>query len=259
MGAAALVALVSLAITSTTLAANLGPTQLLRKISADSPLFITGVAAKGKYIATAWTENFQPYVRWSTNGGPTFRSRVGANANSSASIDICAGYVWAVTDQPGFPADEPPPLKELNIHIDGWRLDGTAHRQRTLHRGTAYGDLACIGDRALATVWEREVDGGQHASLGIWTITGNGRLTRTHAFDLGPADEIVETSVAATNTAIHVAWMDGKDLRLKTVDLGPGPDPTATGRAWSLRTGTRPRCGCGSARTAPGPLVTTRC
>jgi hypothetical protein len=230
IGAGAVAVLASLVIATTTFAASVGPTQVLRRVSADKPLFVSDLAGKGKNIATAWSENFRPYLRWSTNGGVTFHSSVAANGTYGAQIDICGGFVWAVAVQGPVAPDEGVPLSELNVHIDGWSLDGTTHRQRAMPHGTGYGDLACIGDRAIATVWERQVGDGQHLSLQIWTISGNGRLTRAHAFDLGATDKTIDSSVAATSASAYVTWMDGRDVRLKTIDLGPGPVPSAMPR-----------------------------
>jgi hypothetical protein len=228
VGAGALALLASLAITSTSFAANVGPTQVLRRISSGEPLFVSDVAAKGKNIATAWSENFRPHVNWSTDGGANFHSSVAAHGTYGARIDICGGFVWALADQGPVYPDEGVPLSKLNVHIDGWSLDGSTHRQRAMPHGTGYGDIACIGDRAIATAWERQVGDGQHLSLQIWTISGNGRLTRAHAFDLGASSSLVNSTVAATNTTAHVAWMDGRDVRLKTIDLGPGTNSSAT-------------------------------
>jgi hypothetical protein len=227
IGAGAVAVLVSLVITTTTFAANVGPTQVLRQVSAEEPLFVSDVAGKGKNIATAWSENFRPYLRWSTNGGATFHSSVSANGTYGARIDICGGFVWALAVEGPVAPDEGVPLSELNVHVDSWSLDATTHRQRAMPQGTGYGDIACIGDRAIATVWERVVGDSQHLSLQIWAISGNGRLTQAHAFDLGATNKIVDASVAATNTSAHVAWMDGRNVRLKTIDLGPGAVPSA--------------------------------
>jgi hypothetical protein len=204
---------------SITLATNVGPTQVLRTAPANQPLHVEDIAAKGRNIATVWSEihpRVRSFVRWSTDASATFHAKVALAGRSESRVGVCAGFIWVLS------------AAGRNTHIDALSLDGSIHRERSFSLDTHNGDVACVGIRGLATVWERDVNGRHRLDLRIWTISGNGRLAQAGTFDLGAADTEEAPSVTATNATVYVAWMNGRALRLKTVDIGPGADLSVT-------------------------------
>ncbi|MEA2621306.1 MAG: hypothetical protein QOH61_216 [Chloroflexota bacterium] len=210
----------SLAIASSGLAMNFGPAVVLYSGGGHSWPTVDDIAAKGPVVAVAWTRQLfeQPtFLRWSRDGGATFAPKVTLDDRTGAAIDTCAGSVWAVT-QDGI---------DGIAHLDGWRLDGAAHSHWPLAAGSHGGDVACVGNRALATAWERNVNGAVRVKLQVRTIT-SGNLSPATTFDLGTTNRPDELSVAATNHDIQVTWMKGRKLQLKRFDVGPGADPEVT-------------------------------
>jgi hypothetical protein len=99
----------SLAIVSTSLAANFAPTLVLYRDPPGVPNIVSNIATQRHNIAVTWTDTIAPgtinqysYMRWSTDGGQTFAPRLALNAGAGAvstKAAICGGYVWVLTSK----------------------------------------------------------------------------------------------------------------------------------------------------------------
>lgn len=217
------------ALASPTLAVDFGSPVVLYKAPSGAGPTVEDMAARGSSIVVAWTHQLfdvPSTIRWSTDGGQAFAPAVSLSNRSKPKVDTCAGYAWAISDSA---------TDQRKARIDGWSLYGSSHLHWSLGADTFGGDVACVGKHTLATVWHAMVNGQERLKVRLWHLQGAVLVSRA-TFDLGAVHNdyfglTYESSVSASTTTVHVAWMDGHNLRFKRIDVGPGTDPAFTARS----------------------------
>ncbi len=197
--------------------------------------------ANGPVVAVGWREASKPgalFVTFSTNGGRKYvkkngnmrTARIAGEGNLGLSVDICKDPVWVGSRAraPGHKA------KTTDVLITRRVISGGAGQvfvtAPSVDRRVRDVSVACVGNRFLAIAWLEKSGGKFRAKLMLRDLDTLAPAATKQVFGLGKALFNGGITVAASGTAVHVAWTHGdkKQLRYKRFDIGPGGDPKVT-------------------------------
>ncbi|MDX6234445.1 MAG: hypothetical protein QOH68_3553 [Nocardioidaceae bacterium] len=218
-----------LIVSATVSAGGFHAAQELRAAATGVNLFARDLAASGSDMAVVWEESAGPvsYIRSSIDAGATFAplETLGTGKVRQPQVATCGGWTYAVAAQKtsnGWKAI----LAERNLHGAG------AATSSLSTSGTAsQPDVACVGTRRVATAWfQKSGSAASHVIVRVRprAIGASVAVAPSYSFDLGVGTVSRGLSIAATNSAFYVAWMDGGKMRFARFTVAGDPDATVT-------------------------------
>jgi hypothetical protein len=214
-------------VTSPVAAAGFGPTKVLRSAPTGIGVNISSVEAWRDNIVVGWREDpgpgYKNYLRWSTDGGNSFgplKDLGFGDFNYGGVADICGGFVIALTGPTS------------NHQLIKFSLDGDTETSRDLF-GPSEGiarsaSLTCAGNRRFVVASNDDSISPPHTKVIIQPLFES---IPSYFFDLRPSDSNFSPAVAATDEAIHVAWISGGQLRYKRFSIANNQNATVTAHA----------------------------
>jgi hypothetical protein len=208
-----------------------------KKIAGTGTFWVDGVATENNHVVVSWLENASELVyRLSNDRGKTFGPRVDVGpAYNPAAVTLCGGYVAAIRGVGS------------TMVLDLRSVDGSDSASRTLATGrdlTETGNnIVCVGGRRLATFWDEWIGGVLHLKVAVVPVT---EPLSSYEFDLGRAYLYRVRGIAATETAIWVAWSRGNGIVVQRLDVGTGP---------AMKVSKGPRVRIARSLDAPGAVV----
>jgi len=206
--AAALAGTIVIGAAGPTLAGGFGGTTILRTAAAGTEIRVEDIAARGTGVVVGWQENAPgggkaTYIRRSSNGGATFRSRLRLDTRPSrdVQVDVCDGWAWAthVFQESG----------DWLVGLDKRALVGSFYERSLVTIGglSRKPDVACAGER-LAVAWFQKVGGVWHVKLHARGVNdeAKGDQLPEENLDLGTGDMAKGLTLAGTGDHLFLAW-----------------------------------------------------
>lgn len=208
-------------------AAAAGPSpasdMIVRQPPTGAVPMIRDMAALGGTIAIAWEATGDPAasggVATSDNGGTSWGQYLALPDEHEARGDVCSSpmdFTGVLTyTTPG--NDH---VVDLEIHPHGRQL--VDPDVDFLHP-----DVACFAGSRVATVLVRKT--AQGSRLIVWQYQPDATDGAT-GVDLGKVPASTRAVIAATSTAVHVAWVSGNALHYRRIAVGAAPGYTMTAK-----------------------------
>jgi hypothetical protein len=234
-----LAAVAALAIASTTVAG--GPTtRIVRIAPAGVEIDASHFAVSNHHVAVVWQEDYSnsdldkyALLRYSSDAGQTWAPIVhldNGSPSSSMSVDICGGYVWAMSR---FPTGG----DTWNLGLDTRQVDGPGYSWGYFNADPAVegsvlsAGIACVGGRRLAAIWTDVSTNPSHVKLAVrplWPCKTGCEPHSRQIFDLGPGDHNESPDVVATKDTIYTAWEYSGSMHFQRFSMADDADATIT-------------------------------
>jgi hypothetical protein len=239
VASAVIAAAAALAIASTTVAGG-STTRILRVAPAGVEIDAGHIAVANHHVAVIWQEDYgnsdlekYDFLRWSSDAGQTWAPIVhldNGSPSSSASVDICGGYVWAMSR---FPTGS----DTWSLGLDSRQVDGPGYGwgyfnvDPAVEGSVLSAGITCVGGRRLAAIWTDISTNPAHVKVAIrplWPCATGCEPHSRRVFDLGPGDHNESPDIVATKDTIYAAWEYAGSMYFKRFSMADDLDATVT-------------------------------